>query len=89
MKLIHFNGKYKEQPFISVNCSAMSEDLLERELFGYVSGAFIGAERDQKGKFELSRDGTIFFDEISELSLRLQSKLLKVIQEKGNKKNRR
>jgi len=81
-KIIHTSGITKDYPFVAVNCSALSETLLESELFGHVKGAFTGAVRDKKGKFELAGDGTIFLDEISEISLNLQVKLLRVIQEK-------
>ena len=81
-KVIHYNGVSREQPFIAVNCTALSRELLESELFGHVKGAFTGAIRDKKGKFELAREGTIFLDEISEMSLDLQSKLLRVLQER-------
>lgn len=81
-KIIHSSGITKNQPFVAVNCSALSETLLESELFGHVKGAFTGAIRDKKGKFELAGSGTIFLDEISEISLNLQVKLLRVLQEK-------
>jgi two-component system response regulator AtoC len=81
-KIIHYSGITKEHPFIAVNCSALTETLLESELFGHVKGAFTGAIRNKKGKFELAGDGTIFLDEISETSLVFQVKLLRVIQEK-------
>ncbi len=81
-KIIHYSGISKDQPFIAVNCSALSENLLESELFGHVKGAFTGAIRDKKGKFDIAGQGTIFLDEISELSLNLQSKLLRVLQER-------
>jgi two-component system, NtrC family, response regulator AtoC len=81
-KIIHYSGITKEHPFIAVNCSALSETLLESELFGHVKGAFTGAIRNKKGKFELAGEGTIFLDEISETSLGFQVKLLRVIQEK-------
>jgi two-component system response regulator AtoC len=80
--IIHYSGITKEHPFIAVNCSALTETLLESELFGHVKGAFTGAIRNKKGKFELAGDGTIFLDEISETSLGFQVKLLRVIQEK-------
>lgn len=80
-RVIHESGS-KGKPFVAVNCSALMETLLESELFGHVSGAFTGAIRDKKGKFELAGDGTIFLDEISEMSLSVQSKLLRVLQEK-------
>jgi two-component system response regulator AtoC len=81
-KIIHYSGITKNEPFVGVNCTALSETLLESELFGHVKGAFTGAIRDKKGKFELARTGTIFLDEISEISQDLQAKLLRVIQEK-------
>lgn len=81
-KIIHYMGITKDQPFIAVNCTALSESLLESELFGHVKGAFTGASRDKKGKFELAGEGTIFLDEISEISPNLQVKLLRVLQEK-------
>ena len=81
-KIIHSSGITKDYPFVAVNCSALSENLLESELFGHVKGAFTGAVRDKKGKFELAGNGTIFLDEISEISLNLQVKLLRVLQEK-------
>lgn len=81
-KMIHNSGITQGHPFIAVNCSALSESLLESELFGHVKGAFTGAVRNKKGKFELAGNGTIFLDEISEISYDLQVKLLRVIQEK-------
>ena len=81
-KIIHYSGITKTEPFIAVNCTALSESLLESELFGHVKGAFTGAVKDKKGKFELAGNGTIFLDEISEISPNLQVKLLRVLQEK-------
>ena len=81
-KVIHYSGITKDQPFIAVNSSALSENLLESELFGHVKGAFTGAVKDKKGKFELAGEGTIFLDEISEISSSLQTKLLRVLQER-------
>ncbi len=81
-KSIHYSGISKEQPFIAINCSALPESSIESELFGHVKGAFPGAKENKKGKFELARKGTIFLDEISELSVSFQSKLLKVLQER-------
>ncbi len=81
-KIIHYSGITKNHPFIAVNCTALSETLLESELFGHVRGAFTGAVKDKKGKFELAGEGTIFLDEISEISPNLQVKLLRVLQEK-------
>ncbi len=81
-RIIHSSGITKSHPVVAVNCSALTETLLESELFGHVKGAFTGAIRDKKGKFEMAGDGTIFLDEISEISLNLQVKLLRIIQEK-------
>ena len=81
-RIIHSSGVTKEHPFIALNCSALSETLLESELFGHVEGAFTGAIKNKRGKFELAGEGTIFLDEISETSLNFQVKLLRVIQEK-------
>jgi len=81
-RVIHNSGITKEQPFIAVNSAALPETLLETELFGHEKGAFTGAVRSKKGKFELAGEGTIFLDEISEMSLNLQTKLLRVIQER-------
>jgi len=80
--LIHESSSRKDRPFIKINCSAFPETLLESELFGYVKGAFTGAYTDKKGRFEIANGGTIFLDEIGELSLPLQVKLLRVIQER-------
>ncbi len=81
-KSIHYSGITKSEPFIAVNCTAITESLLESELFGHEKGAFTGADRTKKGKFELAGSGTIFLDEISEMSQHLQVKLLRVLQEK-------
>lgn len=80
-KYIHFCSKRKG-PFIAVNCAAIPEDLLEAELFGFEKGAFTGAVKSKPGKFELAEGGTIFLDEIGDLSLKLQAKLLRVLQER-------
>jgi DNA-binding NtrC family response regulator len=81
-RMIHNTGITKNEPFIAVNCTALAGSLLESELFGHVKGSFTGAVRNKKGKFELSGKGTIFLDEISEISPDIQVKLLRVIQEK-------
>ncbi len=81
-KAIHFNSKRKNKSFIAVNCAALADNLLESELFGHEKGAFTGAVSQKKGRFELADKGTIFFDEIGELSLNLQVKLLRILQEK-------
>ncbi|MCI0343492.1 MAG: sigma 54-interacting transcriptional regulator [Planctomycetales bacterium] len=80
-RAIHFNGARKEGKFVSENCAAISESLLESELFGHVKGAFTGAGRDAAGLFASADGGTLFLDEIGEMSLRMQSKLLRVLQE--------
>ncbi len=81
-KSIHYSGITKLEPFVAVNCTAITESLLESELFGHEKGSFTGADRTKKGKFELAGSGTIFLDEISEMSQHLQVKLLRVLQEK-------
>lgn len=80
-KAIHFNSTRKNMPFVAVHCGAIPENLLESELFGYVRGAFTGANRDKIGKFEAANNGTIFLDEIGTMPLQLQTKLLRVLQE--------
>lgn len=80
-RVIHNSGITKNEPFIAINCTALPENLLESELFGHVKGAFTDAIKDKKGKFELAGEGTIFLDEISEMSFNLQAKLLRVLQE--------
>lgn len=79
-KVVHANGKRSDQPFISVNCGAIPENLLESELFGHKKGAFTGASSDRSGKFESANRGTIFLDEIGEMPLIGQVKLLRVLQ---------
>jgi DNA-binding NtrC family response regulator len=79
---LHFASQRKDKTFIKVNCAALPESLLESELFGHIKGSFTGAISDRKGKFEEADGGTIFLDEIGEISLTTQSKLLRVIQEK-------
>ena len=79
-KVIHANGARADRPYISVNCGAIPENLLESELFGHKKGAFTGASNDRKGKFESAHHGTIFLDEIGELPLPGQVKLLRVLQ---------
>jgi len=79
---IHYNSNRADGPFVRVNCAALPEQLLESELFGYEAGAFTGAERRRVGRFEHADGGTIFLDEIADMSLFTQAKVLRVIQEK-------
>lgn len=81
-RLIHSSGITKNQPFIGVNCTALSSSLLESELFGHDKGSFTGAIKTKRGKFELAGEGTLFLDEISEMPLEMQVKMLRVLQEK-------
>lgn len=81
-RAIHFNGPRAKEPFIPVNCSAIPETLLEAELFGYVNGAFTGANRDRKGLFEMATGGTLFLDEIGDMPPVMQAKLLRVLEER-------
>jgi Nif-specific regulatory protein len=78
---IHYNSVRKDQPFIRVNCAAIPENLIESEFFGYEKGAFTGADTRKKGRFELADKGTIFLDEVGDLSKMTQTKLLRVLQE--------
>ena len=80
-KAIHYNGPRRKYRLISENCAATSETLLESELFGYMRGAFTGAQNDRKGLFELATKGTLFLDEVGDMSLGMQKKLLRVLQE--------
>jgi two-component system response regulator PilR (NtrC family) len=82
-RAIHLNGPRKDKPFIAVNCGAIPETLMESELFGHVRGAFTGAVSDHPGLFKQADQGTIFLDEVGELALHLQVKLLRVLQEKS------
>lgn len=82
-RAIHENSPRRKKPFVAVNCGAMPESLLEAELFGYEKGAFTGAEAQKLGKFEVAGGGTIFLDEIGDLQLSLQVKLLRVLQERS------
>ncbi len=81
-RAIHYNSDRQNKPFIKVNCAALPESLMESELFGHEKGAFTGAIRTTKGRFELAHTGSLLLDEIGELSLPLQSKLLRVLQER-------
>lgn len=81
-RAIHYQGKFSRGPFIAVNCGGIPENLLEAELFGYLKGAFTGAENNRDGFFQAANGGTIFLDEIGNASLAVQSRLLRVLQEK-------
>jgi two-component system response regulator PilR (NtrC family) len=80
-RAIHYNGPLKDKPFVTVNCGAIPENLMESEMFGHKKGSFTGAIADKKGLFEVANGGTIFLDELGELPLTMQVKLLRVIQE--------
>ncbi|MBW2622484.1 MAG: sigma-54-dependent Fis family transcriptional regulator [Deltaproteobacteria bacterium] len=81
-RLIHQDSERAKQPFINVDCGTLVETLFESELFGHVKGSFTGAERDKVGKFELAQNGTIFFDEISNINLEVQAKLLRAVEDR-------
>lgn len=82
-RAIHYSGNRASKPFICVSCAALAETLLESELFGYEKGAFTGAAERKKGKFEIADSGTIFLDEIGDISPKLQADLLRVLQERS------
>jgi two-component system NtrC family response regulator len=81
-KSVHFSGSRHDKPFVAVNCAALPDNLLESELFGHEKGAYTGADRQRKGRFETADGGTLFIDEVGEIPLSLQVKLLRVLQEK-------
>jgi two-component system nitrogen regulation response regulator NtrX len=80
-KQVHVQSRRADQPFVEVNCAAIPEELIESELFGHEKGAFTGAIAQKRGKFELADKGTIFLDEIADMSLRTQAKILRILQE--------
>jgi transcriptional regulator with GAF, ATPase, and Fis domain len=80
-RAIHFNGSRKDRPFVSENCAAIPETLLESALFGHVRGSFTGADRDARGLFAIANGGTLFLDEVAEMSPAMQGKLLRVLQD--------
>jgi Nif-specific regulatory protein len=81
-RAIHENSRRKDKPFVAINCAALTETLLESELFGHEKGAFTGAVQQKKGKIEIAQSGTLFLDEIGEMAINLQAKLLRVLQER-------
>ncbi len=80
---VHFNSPRRKKPFVKINCANIPEDLLESELFGHEKGAFTGADKQRIGRFEQANGGTIFLDEIGEMNMSLQTKLLRVLEEKS------
>ena len=80
-KAIHYSSNRKKKPFVAVNVAAIPDELIESELFGHEKGAFTGAVSSRKGKFEVAEGGTIFLDEIGEMDINVQTKLLRVLQE--------
>ena len=81
-RAIHYNSLRKDKPFVAIDCNALSDNLLESELFGHVKGSFTGAIANKKGMFEVADGGTLFLDEVGNFSLSLQAKLLRVVQER-------
>ena len=81
-RAIHYNSSRKDRPFVPVNCAALTESLLESELFGHEKGAFTGAVTQKQGKFEVVEDGTLFLDEIGDISMKMQTKLLRVLDDR-------
>ncbi len=79
---IHYQSKRARRPFIEVNCAAIPEELIESELFGHEKGSFTGAAAKKRGKFELAHEGTLFLDEVADMSLKAQAKILRILQEK-------
>ncbi len=85
-RAIHFSGERMSKKFVAINCAGIPSNLLESELFGHVKGAFTGADKDRDGKFDMADGGTVLFDEIGDMSLELQAKLLRVLQERTYEK---
>jgi transcriptional regulator with PAS, ATPase and Fis domain len=83
-RLIHARSPRADRPFVALNCAGVSETLLESELFGHVKGSFTGAHRDKVGLFQLGHRGTVFLDEVGEMSLRMQAMLLRFFGERGS-----
>jgi DNA-binding NtrC family response regulator len=81
-KSIHYAGSYRDRPFVGLNCASLNENLLESEMFGHEKGAFSGAVARKIGRFEIAGNGTLFLDEVGDMSLTMQAKLLRVLQEK-------
>src|SRR5204862_7705002 len=79
-KALHANSSWKNKPFVAMNCTALNENLLDDELFGHEPGAFTGADRLRKGRFEHANGGTLFLDEVGDMPLSLQAKLLRVLE---------
>ena len=79
---LHYNSHRSNGPLIKVNCAILSREILESELFGHTKGAFTGAQNEKKGRFELAKCGTIYLDDVDDIPLDLQVKLLRVLQEK-------
>jgi two-component system response regulator AtoC len=82
-RTIHYSGRYRAHPFVGVNCAALNDNLLESELFGHEKGAFTGAVARKLGRFEMAGEGTLFLDEVGDMSLAMQAKLLRVLQERS------
>jgi len=82
-RLLHLNSHRNEQPFIEVNCAAIPEDLIEAELFGAVKGAYTGSTETRKGRFEMADHGTLFLDEVGDMSIKTQAKVLRVLEEQS------
>ena len=85
-RAIHFHSAQQNGPFIALNCSAFAESLIESELFGHEEGAFTGATESKSGRFELANGGTLFLDEIGDISMPLQTKLLRILETKQSEK---